>query len=253
LIRDACDRETGMMTAKEHYATHLANFYSWMAGDFEAKQNEFRSFLQDHGIKPSSTGIAIDLGAGHGLQSVPLAKLGFRVTAVDFNQSLLEELKINAAGLPIEIWNEDIREVNQLGVLEPELILCWGDTLTHLDGKKEIGKLIFDMAAVLVPGGKMLLSFRDYSAELTGDSRFIPVKSDNTRILTCVLDYEGERVRVTDLLQERNEAGWKQKVSSYYKVRISPEEVEKLIERTGMRVAFNQVINRMTTILAEKT
>lgn len=240
------------MTVKEHYDTHLARFYSWMAGDFEAKQNEFRSFLQAHGIKPSYTGRAIDLGAGHGLQSVPLARLGFKVTAVDFNQRLLEELQVNAGGLSIEMRNADIREVRQLSGLEPELILCWGDTLTHLEGKSEIGKLIVDMAAALVPGGKMLLSFRDYSAELTGDSRFIPVKSDDTRILTCVLDYEDDRVRVTDLLQEKSEAGWKQKVSSYYKVRISPDEVVQSIEGAGMMVSFNQVIKGMTTLLAEK-
>lgn len=240
------------MTVKEHYDNHLARFYSWMAGDFETKQNEFRSFLQDHGILPSSTGRAIDLGAGHGLQSVPLAGLGFKVTAVDFNQGLLEELQANAIGLPIEIQNADIREVRQLAWLKPELILCWGDTLTHLVGKDEIGKLILDMAATLVPGGKILLSFRDYSVELTGDSRFIPVKSDDTRILTCVLDYEVDRVRVTDLLQERNEAGWQQKVSSYYKVRIAPDEVVKLIEGAGMRILFKAVINRMTTLLAER-
>lgn len=240
------------MTVKEHYASHLANIYSWMAGDFGTKQDEFRNFLLDHKITPSSTGRAIDLGAAHGLQSVPLAKLGFNVMAVDFNQRLLEELKVNVTGLPIEIRNDDIRRVKQLAVLEPELILCWGDTLTHLDGKDEIGELIIDMAAALVPGGKMLLSFRDYSTELTGDNRFIPVKSDETRILTCVLDYEWERVRVTDLLQERGESGWRQKVSSYYKIRISPNEVVKWVEGAGMRVSFNQVINGLTTILAQK-
>src|SRR5688500_9210517 len=97
------------MTVKEHYDTHLANFYSWMTGDFETKQKEFQNFLKDNAIIPSSTEIAIDLGAGHGLQSVPLAKLGFNVIAIDFNKQLLGELKVNGKGLNIELVNDDLR------------------------------------------------------------------------------------------------------------------------------------------------
>ena len=208
------------MTVKEHYDSHLADFYAWMTGDFETKQQEFQNFLMANSIIPSSAKKAIDLGAGHGLQSIPLAKLGFKVIAVDFNKQLLDELKINGDGLDIEIVDDDIRKINEFADEEVELIVCCGDTLSHLDSKNEVGKLLTSIAAILKAGNKTLLSFRDYSTELTGDSRFIPVKSDDTRILTCVLDYENETVRVTDLLNEKKETGWTQKVSSYNKVRI---------------------------------
>jgi 2-polyprenyl-3-methyl-5-hydroxy-6-metoxy-1,4-benzoquinol methylase len=36
--------------------------------------------------------LAIDLGCGHGLQSISLANLGFCVKAVDFNTQLLHHL-----------------------------------------------------------------------------------------------------------------------------------------------------------------
>lgn len=49
------------MTVKEHYDKHLANFYSWMTGDFETKCNEFKKFLTDNSIAPFSNKIAIDL------------------------------------------------------------------------------------------------------------------------------------------------------------------------------------------------
>ena len=240
------------MTVKEHYDTHLADFYSWMVGDFEMKQNEFRNFLKDNAIIPSSTKKAIDLGAGHGLQSVPLAKLGFNVTAVDFSKQLLAELKNNARGLNIEILNDDIKKIKQYADKEVELIICCGDTLSHLDNKKEIENLLTDISTTLKAGSKTLLTFRDYSTELTGDNRFIPVKSDDTRILTCVLDYENEVVRVTDLLNEKTETGWKQKVSSYNKVRISTNEIVQILEANGMKIQLNQVINRMSTIIAVK-
>ncbi len=240
------------MTAKEHYANHLGNFYSWMAGDFETKQNEFLTFLREQGVYPSTTKIAIDLGAGHGLQTVPLTTLGFKVLAVDFNQQLLDELKENAKGLSVDVINEDIRRVRQLGHYQPELILCCGDTLAHLESKGEVEQLIKDISATLVKGGMLLLSFRDYSEPLTGNSRFIPVKSDDTRILTCILDYEEHSVTVTDLLYEKTTSGWLQKVSAYKKVRLTTAFVTQLLEANSLHIECNVVVNRLVTLVATK-
>ena len=80
------------MNAKEHYDNHLGHFYSWMIGDFNEKKNEFLDFCMAHKIKPTESKIAIDLGAGNGIQSVPLAELGFKVTAVDFIKLCLMNL-----------------------------------------------------------------------------------------------------------------------------------------------------------------
>lgn len=121
------------MTVKEHYDHHLANFYSWMTGDFEIKKQEFKKFTNDNCIKPQTNGTAIDLGAGHGLQSIPLAEIGFQVLAVDFNQQLLDELKVNSKGLKITTKTADIRYVNDFINDKSELIVCCGDTLSHLD------------------------------------------------------------------------------------------------------------------------
>lgn len=240
------------MTVKEHYDNHLGNFYSWIMGDFESKAREFQDFLKSNSVLPANSKTAIDLGAGHGLQSIPLAQLGFNVIAIDFNDHLLNELKRNSNGLTIEIINDDIRNVDQFSDREIELVVCCGDTLSHLNDKGEIKRLITDISNLLNTSGKILLSFRDYSTELTGDSRFIPVKSDENRILTCVLDYDKETVRVTDLLNERTETGWRQSVSSYNKVRIVPTEIIEMLESVKFKIQLNVVVCRMTTIIARK-
>ena len=49
------------------------------------------------GITPARSGRAVDLGAGCGFQSIPLARLGFAVTAIDIDRKLLDELHRNAA------------------------------------------------------------------------------------------------------------------------------------------------------------
>lgn len=240
------------MKVKEHYDTHLGNFYSWMAGDFEIKTQEFREFLSGNGIKPQRNKIAIDLGAGHGLQSIPLAELGFQVLAIDFNQHLVDELKSNAKGLAITTRIGDIRHIRQFSENKPELIACCGDTLSHLDTKKEIRTLIADISDMLDINGKLILSFRDYSTILTDTNRFIPVKSDENKILTCIVEYEDEFVRVTDLLHEKANDGWVQKVSSYKKVRLLTNEVVEMLLTNNFEIEVNRVVNRLTTIVASK-
>lgn len=222
-----------------------------MTGDFPERTSEFKKFLADNSIIPNSNKVAIDLGAGHGIQSVPLAELGFNVIAVDFNDQLLSELTSNSKGLNILAINSDIRNIKSFAD-HPELIVCCGDTLTHLDSKMEIESFISDIADSLCMEGRLILSFRDYSMPLTGISRFIPVKSDENKILMCILDYETEFVEVTDLLHEKTKSGWQQKVSSYRKVRLKTDEIVSILESCNLSITFNQIVNRLTTIIAVK-
>lgn len=96
------------------------------------------------------------------------------------------------------------------------------------------------------------MTFRDYSTELEDTNRFIPVKSDSERILTCILEYYPDRIRVNDLLYEFENGQWVQKVSSYYKTRISQELVVSYLKRTGFGILMNKKDNRMITIIGQK-
>src|SRR5690606_4836324 len=118
-----------------------------------------------------------------------LKDLGFEVTAVDFNEQLLTELKEDPNGAGIKIELTDITNVAVFGYLKPELIVCCGDTITHLDSKAQIEKLISDSTKILENNGHIIFTFRDYSHELDEKQRFIPVKSTTDRILTCILEY----------------------------------------------------------------
>jgi 2-polyprenyl-3-methyl-5-hydroxy-6-metoxy-1,4-benzoquinol methylase len=240
------------MTLKEHYDNHLGNFYSWYTGDFETNVDSFNSFCVDNGIKPTDSKYAIDLGAGNGIQTIALAKLGFKVKAIDFNNQLLTELKSKIDHYAIEVINEDIRLVNKYSGLYPDLIVCCGDTLPHLDSFAEIRQLIKDCSDILNSKGKLILTFRDYSTELEDTNRFIPVKSDAKRILTCFLEYSADKIRVTDLLHELENDKWIQKVSSYYKTRITKDLVIGFLKDFRFDIVMDKVENRIISIIGQK-
>jgi SAM-dependent methyltransferase len=240
-----------MSSVSEHYQHHLAPVYSWMCGDLTTRTDEFGSLIESLNL-PLSDKIAIDLGSGHGIQSIALSKLGYKVTAIDNNRLLLEELRKNKGKLNINIIEEDIKQVLEFKNLNPDLIVCAGDTLTHLENYNEIEQFLENCCEALQPGGFLFLSFRDYSSKLNGDERFIPVKSDANRIMTCFLEYQPTQVKVTDLIYENKGDGWEQKVHSYYKFRISDSEVKDILSSCKMAIHSEQTERGMMMIVAQK-
>jgi predicted P-loop ATPase len=104
----------------------------------------------------------------------------------------------------------------------------------------------------LKPNGRLVLTFRDFSQELAGIDRFIPVRADDQRIMTCVLEYETDSVLVTDLIHVRDGERWNLQKSSYRKLRLSPSTQIAELERTGFTIDHNGAGNRMHTICARK-
>lgn len=127
-----------------------------------------------------------------------------------------------------------------------------GDTLTHLPDRQSVEQLIAEVAETLVHGGTFIVTFRDYSTPLVGPKRFIPVRSDSDRILTCFLEYEDETVMVHDILHERAGAEWHQRVSAYRKLRLSPEWVTRALEAKGLLVIREQGLAGMVRLVAKR-
>jgi cyclopropane fatty-acyl-phospholipid synthase-like methyltransferase len=240
------------MTVKEHYDRYLGSFYSWMAGDFTEKQQEQEKFFHNNQITPTFSKIAFDLGCGHGLQSVSLARLGFSVRAIDFNQQLLEELKERIGTYSIECTEAHLLEYLYAAKLKPELIVCMGDTLTHLSGPDQVEELISLSSQKLERGGKLILSYRELAAELTNEKRFIPLRSDELRIHMCYLEYLPGYVKVFDILYERENGEWKQHTSWYPKLRIPVSLILSLFEKNNLTLVKQEVISGMTYLIAVK-
>jgi SAM-dependent methyltransferase len=238
-----------MSTTTLHYENHLGPVYTWMVGDLEAAFARSRAELDELGLHSSINGAAVDLGAGFGLHSVPLAERGYAVTAIDRYQPLLDELRGRSPSLPITTIAADLVEFRSYVRQPVDVILCMGDTLTHLPDLADVDGLLDGAAAALTPGGMFAATFRDYASKtLHGDHRFIPVRSDDNRILTCFLEYGKDHVTVHDLLHEKQQGSWRQRVSSYLKLRLDPQRIVERMTKLGFAVRVDIGMSGMTRI-----
>ena len=239
-----------MSSVTEHYATHLGPVYTWMAGGADAAIARGAKEIEALGLTPRLTGQAVDLGAGFGMHAIPLARRGFTVLAIDTCGVLLQSLRQAAGDLPIRTVEGDLLAFPRHVEGVSELVLCMGDTLTHLPDFASVEALLSSVAEQLCAGGRFVLTFRDYSTPLHGEQRFIPVRSDSSRILTCVLDYEDEHVVVQDLLHELDGTVWRQRLSSYRKLRIDPAVAIAALESHGFTVQRSAGAGGMVCLVA---
>jgi SAM-dependent methyltransferase len=241
-----------MTTVTEHYATHLAPIYVWMAGGSEAALQAGAAEIEALRLPFVHGAVVFDLGAGFGMHSIPLARRGARVTAIDTSDELLQTLTALGGDLPITAINDDLLAFPRHIVEAPTAILCMGDTITHLPEIGAVESLVERAAAALPEGGLFVLSFRDYSVPLTGDQRFIHVRSDDARILNCFLEYEPNAVVVHDILNERTVQGWQTRVSHYRKLRLSPERLIVSLQSNGFRAHGEGGARGMVRLVARK-
>jgi SAM-dependent methyltransferase len=248
-----------MSTVNEHYERLLSQHYTWMFGtSFEERVKDQKSFLSrmlESLPAPIQGGLAVDLGCGPGFQTIALAELGFSpVVAIDTSAELLAELRSHAGSQPVRTEKADLRDlpvIVQAG--QATVIVCMGDTLTHLPEKSDVSALFGNVFDRLQKGGVFVITYRDLTKELLGTDRFIPVRSDEQKIMTCFLEFENpDSVVVHDLVHTRQDSGWSLNKSSYKKLRLGIEWVREELSKAGFHILSEDLSGRLIALAAVK-
>lgn len=248
-----------MSSIAKHYEELLAEHYVWMFGiPFEQKIAEQKALLNPAvSTLPEArrSGVAIDLGSGPGFQSIALAELGYApVIAVDSSKKLLAELRSRKGTHAIETREADITRLDSVALPESaSVIVCMGDTLTHLPSKESLQELFIGVFRRLAPGGVFVLTYRDLTSELTGTDRILPIQADDTRIMTCFLEYTScDAVTVHDLVYVHSEGRWNLNKSSYQKLRLASGWVANTLRDLGFIHIKETPAGRLLMIVAHK-
>jgi SAM-dependent methyltransferase len=241
-----------MATVAEHYSRVLADVYSWMYGGFDAQLARYSEFFAARGFAPRGSRRAIDLGAGCGFQAIPLARLGFEVTAIVLDPKLLAELDAHRNGATVKTVCADLTQFRRHVPQSAELVVCMVDTLLHLDTQDAVTALAEDVFAALEPGGTFVVTFRDFTVETEEHERFIPVRSDDGMLFTCFLEFEPVTVKVHDLVYRRVNGGWSFAKSFYRKLRLPTDWVVRTLRAAGFRHVDTGLDRGLVVVTAKK-
>jgi cyclopropane fatty-acyl-phospholipid synthase-like methyltransferase len=233
-----------------HYDELLGERYTWMMGGSAACQANARALFDAAGIVAQAGDIALDLGAGAGFHARTLAERGFEVIAVDSNVALLHEIAEVCAGFGVAPVYGHLLDDRAYRSRAPfALILCVGDTLAHLGAQEEVSRLIDLAAALLAPGGALLLQFREQTQSLRPQDCSFVVRSERDRIMECILHFEADRVWVTDVVHEWGGQLWRTIRSTYPKLRLSVDEIVTEAKAAGLTETVNTTIARQRLLV----
>jgi len=165
----------------------LAEYYDLIYADWEASMGRHGAFIAH--FLPEVARV-LDVSAGIGTQSLPLAAQGYSVTARDLSRTAIRRLgrEADRRGVSIDAAASDMRHVGRTVHPPFDAIVCFDNSLPHLLTDAEIVSTLVGFREVLAPSGILLVSIRDYGTVDRG-GRAIHRYGERSR--------KGRRYRVT--------------------------------------------------------
>jgi SAM-dependent methyltransferase len=183
----------------------------------------------------------LDVSAGIGTQSLPLAKLGHRVTARDLSSGAISRLRreAEARGLSIDAAAADMRFVSESTQGPFDSIIAIDNSVPHLQTDEEIAFALRGFYELLAPGGAVFISVRDYEKVDRTPKSSHPYgersRSDKTfRVKQHWEWLDPSHYRTTFVFEELRGSDWvrfNQTSSVYYAIPVS--RILELMEGVG--------------------
>jgi SAM-dependent methyltransferase len=153
----------------EKFYDELAAFYDLIYADWPRsgrRHGEAISRLIEQKLpgKAPHDLTVLDVSAGIGTQSLPLAERGYRVRSRDLSAHAIERLidEARSRGLSIEARPADMRDVDST-ISEPnDVVLSFDNAIAHLLSDRDLSLAFSAFHRALRPGGLCVISVRDY-------------------------------------------------------------------------------------------
>ena len=237
LIEDLVDAGS-----REHYAD--AALYDHEYRRRRADVTWYRELARKRGAAR-----VLELGAGSGRVTIPLARDGHEVVAVDRSAAMLERLRARVAALPeavarrITIVQGDLRDFEASGRFP--LVIAAFNVLEHLYTRGEVAACLGRVAAHLAPGGAFAFDVQMPDlAWLLRDpekrwarTRFTDPTSRRVMFYSTNHDYDPvSQIALIRLYYEPADGKGTTRVVKLSQRKFFPAELEALLAHTGFRV-----------------
>ncbi len=176
----------------------------------------FSAQFEAHGVRR-----VLDVGCGSGMPTLMWAKWGLDVVGVDPDASMLAQAEANraaaqsevdAAGGFIAFIAGGFGGLAALGLGTFDALTCTGNALPHVAGVDGLREALADFAAVLRPGGIVVLHLLNHDRLIAGKIRSIPPvvreTAEGTRVFLRVMDYVEGAILFDFVTMQRPAGAW---------------------------------------------
>ena len=209
----------------------IAEYYDLIYPDWEASMRRHGSAISKMlGDPPVSAFRILDVSAGIGTQSLPLASIGYEVVARDLSSKAILRLEreAEARGLSIDAGHADMREVGNSVTGPFAAIIAFDNSIPHLLTDADIVESFRSLSQLLASDGVILISVRDYDAVDRAPTSFHShrERTRNGRLFRLGQEWKWRdsfHYRTTMLVEELAGNSWTEVVRSdaeYYAVPI---------------------------------
>jgi glycine/sarcosine N-methyltransferase len=181
--------------------TDYDRFVDW--GKRIARESPFfRREFEEHEVRR-----VLDVGCGTGMLPIEWAKWGLDVVGVDPDAGMLAKAVLNAdeageeiaaAGGSVAFVSAGFGQLASLSLPRFDAVTCTGNALPHVNGPTGLREALADFAAVLRPGGLLVLHLLNHDRLIDGQVRSIPPvvrdTPEGTRVYLRVMDYAPDAI-----------------------------------------------------------
>lgn len=152
----------------------LAEVYEWLISDAKATPSAFASAFDDVVTLLPPNARVLDSSCGTGQLAVGLAGLGMRVVATDASAAMVRRTAELADELGASLrtvraaWNELPDHFDDASF---HMVFCVGNSLHHAEGARARSAALESMSRLLRPGGRLVLTSRNWERVRAGGSR----------------------------------------------------------------------------------
>jgi len=180
----------------------------------------------------------LDAACGTGHHAIALARRGYQAVGADLSAAMIEQARRNAAAAGVEA-RFAVAGFGGLAALGEtfDAVLCLGNSLPHLLTEKALAEALSDFAAVLHPGGLVVIQNRNFDRVWRRRERFMGPQScrEGEREWVFVRFYDFHQATVTfNMIRLRRDGEtWTQDVESTELRPIFRDELAAALQHAG--------------------
>jgi glycine/sarcosine N-methyltransferase len=215
-------------------AADYDRFVSW-EGRLSFELPFLAQLFEEHGVRR-----VLDAACGTGHHAIALAKRGYRVTGADLSVAMIDQARENASAAGAEVAFAVAGFGGLAGLGEAfDAAICLGNSLPHLLTAEAVDAALADFAAVLRPGGLLLIQNRNFDRVWSERERFMGPQSyrdgDQEWLFVRFYDFHEETITFNMIRLRRSARGWEQDVEATELRPIFRDELAASLAKAGFR------------------